>query len=678
MIDKRAVDNFTLDLPEPKIKQRIAPADWKPHDYWPELHGLVGFDTETDDPGIAAGLGSSWARPGEGSICGYSIVHNPGDGKPRESFYVGLNHAGGNSDWDKAIRWLRAQAAKPDVTLVGANVLYDLGWLRRNGIEPLNDPYDVQGVAALLDTERYSYSLDALDWEYLKRRKNTKALYDAAREYGITNPYLHMRRLATWDVATYGADDAIDALDLLEVMLPEIEKQGLQRVLKLERECLRVALDLRWNGVRVDQDELSIVQREFEKRRQDAIDEIKHITGVAIDPYDTTAIARALEVENPSIEIERTSKGLPSIRVGILDALGTPVAGLVRTARKYDKAVGTTILGLQKHIGRDGRVHAEFHPLRKSNDEEKGEGSGGGGAKTGRWSCSTPNLQNIPRRDPEIGVPIRSCFKPEEGELWAKLDYSSQEPRLATHFAALINLTDPIWSRSKWDGGRGLYLGRLHGAQEMVDRYNAEPTLSMHKYAAKAMGMPSRGAMYDKIKILNLAIIYGMQGKRFCKDNGFETKWIKTRSGREIEVAGDEGQAFLDKHYAAMPFLKDAGEVAKYMAEDRGYITTISGRRMRFDKYSPEGQLMFTYKAYNAAVQGSAADQMKYAQCAMRRAGIDPLVVVHDDANISLARGEAGRKRLREAEEIMAEAVKLLVPSLAESKVGTDWGDVSK
>lgn len=654
----------------------MAPSDWKPHDYWPELRGYVAFDTETDDPGIAGGMGSSWARQGEGCVCGFSVAHDGPNG--REAFYVGLNHAGGNSDWDKAIRWLRAQARKPEVTLVNQNVLYELGWSRRLGVEWANHPIDTMGLAALLDADRYSYSLDALLWEYLKRRKASKGLYDKAREYGITNPYLHMKRLPTWDVAQYGLDDANDALDLMHTMMPLIKEQNLGRVLELERECLLVACDLRWNGVRVDQDQLDIVQTLFENRRDDAIAEIKRITGIEITPHDVTAIARALEVENPSIEIERTSKGVPSIRVGILDALGTPVAGLVRRARKYDKAIGTTILGLQKYVDRDGRVHAEFHPLRKSRDEERGEGAGNVGVGPGRWSCSSPNLQNIPRRDPEIGIPIRECFKPEEDELWAKLDYSSQEPRLATHYASLINLTDPIWAKSKWDGGRGLYLGRLHGAQEMVDRYNADPTLSMHKYAAAKMGLPSKGPMYDKIKIINLGIIYGMQGKKFCQDNGYPTKWIKTRRGDMIEVAGDEGQAFLDKHYEAMPFLKDGFEVAKYMAEDRGYITTILGRRMRFNLKSPDGRVMFAYRAFNNAVQGSAADQMKLAQCGMRREGINPLVVVHDDANISIPKGEAGERRLKRAMEIMADAIQLVVPSLAEEKVGIDWGDVSK
>jgi len=90
----------------------------------------------------------------------------------------------------------------------------------------------------------------------------------------------------------------------------------------------------------------------------------------------------------------------PSIRIGILDALGTSVASYLREGRRYDKAITTTLVGLERFVGKDGRVHAEFHPCGKSRDEDKGEGSGTIGVGVGRWSSSNPNLQNIPRREP--------------------------------------------------------------------------------------------------------------------------------------------------------------------------------------------------------------------------------------------------------------------------------------
>lgn len=670
MRDRHAPESqIEFPIPEPPPKQRVAPADWHPIEDLPELTGVVALDFETDDPGIANKLGSSWARPGEGSVCGFGLAPIYG-----EAFYCAISHGCGNGDGEKYVRWLAAQAAKPDVTFVYANAIYDLGWLLRLGIDPVNHPIDIQGMAALLDENRTSYSLDSLLWAYLKRGKATEGLRARAREYGITNPYLHMRTLPAWDVAQYGTDDVKDTMELYQTLLPLLEEQNLGRVFALERECLLVGRDLRWRGVRVDQDALAQVERDFAAKRGAAIIRIKDATGVNVTAWDNAAIARALEIEQPNYDFERTSKGAPSIRAALLEAMQTPVADAVREMRQYDKAISTTLAGMTKYITK-GRIHGEFHPLRRTDDED-GATERQQGTVTGRWSSSAPNLQNIPRRVPKIGDPIRSCFLPEEGELWAKLDYSSQEPRLATHFASLVNLVDPIWL----DRPRNFkHLGKLDGADEMVAKYIANPNLSMHKETAELMGIDWRKdeQTYDRVKAMNLGLIYGMQGKRFCQEQGLPTKWITTRDGREIEVAGDEGQELLDRHFRAVPWVKQVQNVAQYNCDDRGYALTISGRRVRFERFWSDGRRMNTYKALNASVQGSAADQMKYTQCAFRRAGIYPLVVVHDDANLSIERGVGGVRRIEEASEIMANAVKLVVPSLAEASVGTTWGTVT-
>jgi len=69
---------------------------------------------------------------------------------------------------------------------------------------------------------------------------------------------------------------------------------------------------------------------------------------------------------------------------------------------------------------------------------------------------------------------------------------------------------------------------------------------------------------------------------------------------------------------------------------------------------------------------------MKIAQIGFRRAGIPILVVVHDDANLSIPLGAAGRRVMKDATEIMAEAVKLSVPSVSEARVGRTWGTVGR
>jgi hypothetical protein len=57
----------------------------------------------------------------------------------------------------------------------------------------------------------------------------------------------------------------------------------------------------------------------------------------------------------------------------------------------------------------------------------------GGYGVSGRISMRNPNLQQIPARDPVYGPMIRSLFLPEEGDKWAAIDFSQQEPRILVH-----------------------------------------------------------------------------------------------------------------------------------------------------------------------------------------------------------------------------------------------------
>ena len=263
-------------------------------------------------------------------------------------------------------------------------------------------------------------------------------------------------------------------------------------------------------------------------------------------------------------------------------------------------------------------------------------------------NSSNPNLQNIPARDPEIGSAVRSCFVPEDGERWLKLDYASQEPRLTLHFA---------------------HLARQEGAWEMVRRFNDEPMTDLHGECAALMNVSRSHA-----KTINLAIAYGQQGAAFCRSLGLPTKMIVER-GKDIEVAGEEGQALLDKHFAAVPFIRGVFDLAKRTASRRGYVKTLSGRRIRFEK-NPSGWYKRTHKALNGVVQGSAADQMKMACVALRAEGLLPSLIVHDEADSSIPQGYAGEVIVERMVEIMESVVQLSVPFVVDAKTGDSWGDL--
>jgi DNA polymerase I len=79
--------------------------------------------------------------------------------------------------------------------------------------------------------------------------------------------------------------------------------------------------------------------------------------------------------------------------------------------KRVEKLRSTYGKSLQKHIV-DGRIHARFNPF---------------GAGTGRFSSSTPNLQNIPKRG-ELGPRLRGLFwAGVEDRVLIKADYASIE-----------------------------------------------------------------------------------------------------------------------------------------------------------------------------------------------------------------------------------------------------------
>ncbi len=641
------------------------PADptWRVPDELPELHGIVGLDGEMKDPGITAGMGSSWPYAGQGFVTGWAVSSDQGD------MYLPMRHAAGNMDPNRVNRWLKAQAAKPDVTFVYANSIHDMGWLLRDGIEPVNLPVDVQSMAALLDEHRMSLSLDNLAFDYLGERKTSKEFKEACARAGLIDPMANMDMVPAWVAAKYAIPDASLTRRLYHRLIEDIRKEDLTRIFELERECALVALDMKRLGVRVDLDKAAREMERFERQRDEALARVKDLTGINCTATDNTAIARALRAENPRIEFPQTATGKDSIKKEFLDTLNSPVATHINNARRYDKAIGTFFQGYIFGCEVKGRIHADFHPLRRSNDDN----DGGNGTISGRFASSDPNLQNIPARDPEIRDAVRGCFIPEEGEQWVKLDYASQEPRLTIHFACLSYDSKKA---AKWRP-------ELEGCYDMADRFRRDPNTDLHGETTKRMfGIVESDARWGeyrkKAKAINLGLAYGMGGAKLCRQLGLPTEWKEfTKNGRTVryEAAGPEGQRLLDLHRASTPFIRGLQKMTQEMADTRGFIRTIGGRVCHFEKSG--GEYLWTYAACNRLIQGSAADQMKMALVAIRREKIPLLVTVHDESDMSAPRGEAGERLKAQVKEIMENVIHLKVPVVAEVTTGENWADAA-
>lgn len=637
-------------------------SSWRPPAYLPEgLHNLdlLALDTETCDPDLTT-KGPSWFRGG-GKMVGVSLAWRGG-----HKIYLPIEHEGGdNLDRVVVLAWLKHLLKNFKGTLVLMNGFYDLGWLRIEGIELDYDQiklHDVQMVAALLDEHRLRYNLDSLAQGYNIPSKDERLLKEAAAAFGC-EPKGGLWRMAARFVGPYAEQDAETTLGVYDRQLIEIAKEpGLETVIQLEHDLVPLLIEMRFRGVRVDLKKAEQTRDTFLQEYNEHLDEIKRLSGYRPDIWTPDSVAAAMD--NVGLLYPRTGKSnLPSFTDEWLMKHEHAVPQLVSQARKaYKAGINFCQNMVLDHADKNGRIHSEFHPLRSDD----------GGTVSGRFSSSNPNLQQVPARDPKMNTLIRGLFLPEEGEQWAAIDYSQQEPRLTVHYAASRGCTR---------------------AEEAVRLYNENPDMSYHNLVAGWLfGLDFTPKDYKKAKNINLGLAYGMGGAKLCKQMGYPTvmKENRWRPGHRYEAAGAEGQAILDKYNKEVPFVKELASDYTKIAIDQGFITTLAGRRCRFTLWEPKDggravsleraqreyagrdiRRAYTHAALNRKIQGGSADMIKVALRNLWREKIVPLVTVHDENGLSVE----SKKRAYEAAEIMRDCVKLKVPLKVDIDFGRSWGE---
>jgi len=611
--------------------------EWVMPEVYPDLSGesLIAIDLETCDPDLKE-TGAGWAT-GKGHIIGIAVAVEG------SAWYFPIRHAnGGNLDARMTLGWLREVCSMEDCTFVFHNAMYDVGWLKREGVEIKGKIADTMVAAPLLDENRFSYSLNNLGFDYLKERKDERALRDAAKEMGL-DPKSEMWKLPAHFVGRYAEQDAALTLRLWKQMLGLMIAAELSSIFDLEMRVQKVCLAMRERGVRVDLEKADRVKIRLQKEEEEILHRVHKETGVDVNIWAAASVAKVFDSLN--LTYPRTAKSeAPSFTKNFLATHDHQIAKDIVRARELNKARTTFIDSITKHTI-NGRIHAEIHQLRSDD----------GGTVTGRFSYSSPNLQQIPARDAGISPLIRGLFLPEEGEMWGSFDYSSQEPRIVVHYSSLL---------------------KMRGADKFVEAYQADPRSDFHQLAADIVGVPRKQA-----KTINLGLFYGMGVNK-----------LGEQLGLDFESAKELFAVYHDK----VPFVKELTSRVSSIADNRGVIRTLLGRRCRFDKWEPRAfgvhkayshdearqiygdmtilKRAYTYKALNRLIQGSAADQTKKAMVDLYDAGILPMIQIHDELAMSVATKEQGEKIM----DIMQNCVALEVPSVVDAELGPSWGEATK
>jgi len=305
--------------------------------------------------------------------------------------------------------------------------------------------------------------------------------------------------------------------------------------------------------------------------------------------------------------------GLPIVDEETLDHLDYPEAKELNEYLLIEKRLGMLSDGKNAwlKVVNKGRIHSNYIT----------------NITTGRMSCRSPNLQQVPSINSPYGKECRELFIPSKGYVMVGADASGIEARSLGHY--IYNYT---------------------GGKEYVDLIlNGD----IHTYNQKNLGLKSRALA----KTILYAVLYGASARRVHEI---------------LDCSMSEANKVLEKFYRVLPFLQEIKEDIIGKLEAFGYIKGIDKRILT---------IRSQHSALNALNQSCAAIIMKKALTILwdKLKDKDAFVVanIHDEFQIE-AKPEIADEVGKIAVDSIVQAgehFNLRVPLGAEYRVGKSWAE---
>lgn len=523
-------------------------------------NGICALDTET------MGL-----NPMLDDIVGFSL-YTP----DQKAVYIPINHIDYITN-----QKLSNQLAKEDVKnelqrlednkvkLVLFNANFDIRVLRHQIGVYLTAWWDGYIAQKLLNENEPENGLKALHKKYvLKGQHDAFAFSDLFKNITfnlvpITTAYIYAARDAEVTYELYKYQE-----QFLDENSQKCKDKQLVDVAKLYREIEMPLIDIvatmEDNGIKIDTDYLHQLSEKYNKlliekeanfyklcdKYNDKIESYKQThpnnkLGSMINIASSTQIAILLY----DILGEKPVPREPPRGTGesVLKAMNNEFSKAILEYREVAKLISTYIDKMENVINpNDGKVHCIFNQY---------------GAKTGRFSSDSPNLQNIPSHNKDI----RKMFVADDGYVLMSSDYSQQEPKVMTQMCG-----DPKMLNA-YKQGKDLYaeiasLAFNKSYEDCLEFYldeNGNKTTKTN---------PEGKERRSQAKSILLGILYG-RGLASIAEQLHTTK----EKAKEIQ----------DKVFKGFPAIPKFEEASKQMARDLGYVTTLWGRKRRL----PEMQL---------------------------------------------------------------------------------------
>ncbi len=597
----------------------------------PDIEKFFRILNETKEPAYdVETTGLDWKR---NATIGYSIS----DGV--DSVYIPVRHTGGGNienvnNFESA---LSRDIAKHNGTIVGHNIKFDMHFSQNNSINLGNKVADTMVLEALLNENRRSYALDNVAKHYEITPKHGKLLYEhIAQKFGVKADRsamgsYHLLRGDDPLAVEYAAGDTLTTKQLYEAQKKKLYEENLDTVASIESQLTYVLQKMERRGVIVDPQEAEKVKSEvhdlyWEAYSKIPVEEDEHGIVKMMNVRsgkDLKEYFELCEIDDwpMTAPTTRFPEGQPSFNKEFL-ASSDPGLNILNV-RKLAHLKSAFLDNLDAHIF-EGKIHTTFNQTRGETH----------GTRSGRLSSSYPNLQQVPKRDRQLGKIYRRIFVPRRDYILIEYDYSQAEPRLYSHYS-----NEPA----------------------LINGYNANPFIDMHTIAAQYMNV-SR----DVAKNLNLGIMYTMGALKLSIQLG---------------ISYDAALKILKKWHKEFPEVSKFTKKAAQVAEERGYVKTILGRRSRFD--DPR----FSYRAANRIVQGGSADILKFKMVEVDRYLVSNnleevcqmILNIHDAIAFEIHKDYLHLVPIIQQilERVQVPPFNLKIPFVAEYKMGNNWSEAT-
>jgi DNA polymerase-1 len=435
------------------------------------------------------------------------------------SHYFPFRHKTGDNCSNTTQQMLHQLLVRENQTLIFCNAQYDIITLLTLGIDTRDTNFvDVPTMAHLINENKpYSKSLDALAQYYLKDDGKIKDPdLDKEKKLGWPN--------TTWQqIFPYAAKDAELTWRLYDMLKTTKQWQELpEDFWSHKQDFIRLLISMKQLGVRVDQNLAQEYVHKGEQEMARIVEELglnpgspKQLKHLLIDKMGLPVVKKSTKTGAPSFD-----KQAMTLYDDMLDRLESPVAGLIKEYRGWQKAVSASYKPYLTLLDTDGRLRCSY----KTH-----------GTATGRLSCSEPNLQQIPKAsDKPWNGKVKDCFIPQEGYVLLNADFSQLELRLATAYANEEQL------KQVFNEGRDIFT-------EMSKQ------LDMSRHDTKTL-------------------VYSMQ-------YGAGEQRIMNAFG----VTRTEARKIRENYFATYPKFRKFNELCTRRVEQTGEIMIWSGRKRHFD-----------------------------------------------------------------------------------------------